>query len=204
MRICFIIDSWFPVYGGGPIHVWEIAKRLAVDHGCSVDIVTRKLTTDSGEKGTDNESHVDGNLRVIRLGPVSRFDNLFGRLWFLIRSFVYLLFSRHDYDIVNAQAFLPALPAKGAKIFRKFPVVYTVHGTGLNAWDQMRGGVAGKIHRLIEKTLLLKIRYDKVVSVSEDFLQYPNVNKGIEVIDNGVNIEAFEGRRVIKGSSHKI
>lgn len=202
MKICFIIDSWFPVYGGGPIHVWEIAKRLVADHECKVDIVTRRLLGDGGEKGVSNESYFEGNLRVIRFGPISKFNNLFGRLWFLVQSFFYLLFSR--YDIVNAQAFFPALPAIGVKIFRKFPVVYTVHGTGLNAWDQMRGGVVGKIQRIIEKTLLLKIRYDKVVSVSKDFLQYPNINKDIEVIDNGVNIAPFVSRSIIKNSSYKI
>jgi len=190
MRICFLIDSWFPVYGGGPAHVWEIAKRLVVSHGGKVDIITRKLLTDDGERGADNELHLGRNLRVIRLGPVSRFDNFFGRLWFLIRSFFYL-FSSH-YDIVNAQAFLPALPAKFSAHFTHTPVFFTVHGTGIEAWDQMQRGVGGKLKLFLEKALLFKMRYDKVVSVSEDFLQYPNINNDIQVIHNGVDINLFD------------
>lgn len=190
MKICFIIDSWFPVYGGGPTHVWEIAKRLVASHGCKVDIITRKLLADGGERGADNESHLDGNLRVIRLGPISKFDNLFGRLWFLVQSFFYL--SSSHYDIVNAQAFLPAIPAKFSSRFTHTPVVFTVHGTGLGAWDEMQRGIVGKFKLFLEKRLLFKTQYSKVVSVGEDFLQYPNVNKDIQAIHNGVDTSPFD------------
>lgn len=117
MKICFLIDSWFPVYGGGPVHVWEVARRLVKRYACQVDIITRSLRTDSGEKGVTQESYFEGKLRIIRLGPIATFHNVFARLWFLIQSFFYLLFSR--YDIINAQAFLPAIPAKAVSFFKK-------------------------------------------------------------------------------------
>ena len=184
------------------MHVWEIAKRLVVDHGCKVDIITRKLLADGGERGVDNESHLDGNLRVIRLGPISKFDNFFGRLWFLVRSFFYLLSSY--YDIVNAQAFLPAIPAKFSSRFTRTPIIFTVHGTGLGLWYELQKGIVGRLKSFIEWVLLLKVRYDKVVSVSEDFLQYPNVNKYIKVIHNGVDMDAFDDIQISKSSKEKI
>lgn len=54
MKIAMMIDSWFPIMGGGPIHVLELSKKLVLNHNCKIDIFTRVLK-DETKKFDRNE-----------------------------------------------------------------------------------------------------------------------------------------------------
>jgi len=74
MRIGMIIDAWFPHFGGGQVHAWELSRRLVLNHGCEIDIVTRTLRDEHGVPHVNHETHLDGRLRVWRLGPPQPFE----------------------------------------------------------------------------------------------------------------------------------
>ncbi|MBM3892276.1 MAG: glycosyltransferase, partial [Verrucomicrobia bacterium] len=127
LKVAMILDAWFPHVGGGQVHAWELAKRLVLNHGCEVDIVTRALCDEQNVPFTDNESHLDGRLRVWRLGAARHFEAAAARVAFLFHATRWLL--RHQPDLIHAHTFLPAIPAKLARIFRRTPLVSTVHVT---------------------------------------------------------------------------
>lgn len=99
---------------------------------------------------------------------------------------VILLNFKHRFDLIHSHAYWPGVPGKILSTILKIPAVFTVHGSNLldlksksfKAW--------------LEKIILTKIKYDKVISTSSNFLSYKNVNKDIMVIHNGVEIDRFK------------
>ena len=51
---------------------------------------------------------------------------------------------------------------------------------------------------VLERWLLTSIRYTHQISVTKSFLQYPNVNKNISFINNGVDISVFNKVKIKK------
>lgn len=175
--------------GGGPVYVRELVTELGRDPTLRIDIVTRRLEHESPSE----EWIQQGRVRVVRLGPALPFSNLFGRLWFLARSFVYLLLTR--YDLYNPQSTLPGLPAKLAGAIRGIPVVYTIHGTIL---FRTGGSLTERLFRAVEHFLCLTIRYDAEISVAQNFLRLPNRNTSVQYIPNSVRLELFDTRVPVK------
>jgi len=200
IKIVILIDAWYPVFGGGQVHVSEISKRLVKDKRCQIEIITSKL----GMKNVKNEKITNNDyFKIIRLGPAFSFENLFGRIFYLFFALFYLLFN--DYDIIHAHAFLPGIPAKLASIIKRKPVVFTVHGIVKNSWDEISSyKIISYFYRWIENLILFNLHYDFQISVSEDFLRYKNVNKKIEIIPNGVDVKIFNSVKTIKDKDFKI
>jgi glycosyltransferase involved in cell wall biosynthesis len=65
------------------------------------------------------------------------------------------------------------------------PIVATIHGANLLDTNKK------SFYYFIEKFLLTQILYDALISVGSSFLKYPNKNKNIIVIPNGVNLQDF-------------
>jgi len=187
MKIAMVIDAWFPHFGGGQVHVWELARRLVLNHGCEIDIVTRALPDENGAAPPATETHLDGRLRVWRLGPARRFEHLLARLAFLIRAAGWL--TRRQFDLIHAHAFLPGIPAKVARALRGVPVVYTVHGTSL--FRPEPDGWRARLERRLERWLVTGARYDHLISVAANFRQLPNRTPRITIIPNGVDLARF-------------
>ncbi len=175
MKIALLIDTWFPVVGGGQINALEISKRLTAK-GISIDIITRNLGTD--------DLKLPKNLKVIKLGPEVNPSSLISRLTFLLRS--YLFASRNDYDLIHAHAFLPGITAKLLNIFKGMPCVFTVHGTSVGT------GLNNPAKEWLEKFILTQIPYSAEISVSRDFLKLKNANKKIYYVPNGVDVRNFD------------
>lgn len=74
----------------------------------------------------------------------------------------------------------------------------------MGVWDELQSGTASKFYLKVEKTLLFHFKYHQLVTVSEDFLQFPNVNTHIRVIHNGVNVDDFDRIHVAKNRVYKI
>lgn len=174
IKVAILIDTWFPLVGGGQINAYEIAKRLAKQN-IAIDIITR----DNG----NSQLKLPANLKIVKLGKYSQPYSLLAKIIFLFRSYFYIY--RKNYTIVHAHAFLPGLTAKALRITKKVSIVFTVHGTfsgtSLNNFFQ----------RFVEKMILTKIVYDSQVTVSRDFLKLENRNKNIIYIPNGVDLNLF-------------
>lgn len=97
-----------------------------------------------------------------------------------------ILNKKYHFDLIHSHAYWPAVPGKIIAELLKIPLVFTVHGS--NLLDL--GVKTGKA--LLEKIILTKIKYDQVISVSSSFLKYKNVNKDINVIANGVDVNEFK------------
>lgn len=175
MKIALVIDTWFPQIGGGQINAWEISKRI-VSKDFQIDIITRNCGKD--------KLPFQNNLKVVKIGSLQDPNSYISKIKFLYQSFTYVI--KNDYDLVHAHAFLPGITAKAISALKKIPSIYTVHGTSL------KSGLNSSFKEVIEKVLLTKIKYDKEITVSRDFLRLKNVNKNIVYIANGVDLKKFE------------
>lgn len=200
MKIAVLIDAWFPITGGGQIHVWQTSKRLVKKYNCQIEIITSRL--ELTKHNLNDFFNEEENLKITRLGPAFKFETLARRIIYLILTTLKLLSG--NYDLIAAHAFLPAIPAKIARFFKNTPVVFTVHGISVNVWEKMTNKFTAKIFSRIEKLLLFQFKYDYQISVSSDFLKYQNVNQNIAVIGNGVDLKSFEKIRIGKAKPFKI
>lgn len=188
MKIAVIIDLWPPVIGGSQTHVWELSSKLVRDFGCQIDIFTRALVDDDGRIYEDNESHLDGNLQVIRVKPASTLHNYWGRLTTIV-TIALKVTKEHrnkNYDLIHAHSILGGLIGKIATLFIKKPIIFTVHGSpnlglGIKSFEYF-----------IEKIIHTKIPYNQTITVGKDFINYANINKNIAIIPNGVNVKKFD------------
>ncbi|MBI5397711.1 MAG: glycosyltransferase family 4 protein [Verrucomicrobia bacterium] len=183
-----LLDAWFPHFGGGIVHIWELSRRLVLSHGCEVDIVTRSLCDEQGAGRSDNETHLDGRLRVWRLGPPRRFEHVPSRLAFLARAAVWL--ARRRFDLIHTHSFLPAIPATMVRALRGTPVVCTVHITSL--FKPKPAGFRARLDRWVEQWLLTRLRYDQVITVAGQFRSLLKRSPNVTVIANGVDLARFE------------
>ena len=187
MRVAVLIDTWFPFMGGGQINAWEISKRIA-QKGISIEIITRN-------NGREDLKYPK-NLKVIKLGPYTKGEDVISKLTFLIRAFFYIY--RRDYDLVHVHAFLPGITARLLMVFKGIPAIFTVHGTSINT------KLNNIFSRWIEKFILTEILYSAQITVSRDFLKIENINGKIYYIPNATNIRDFDRISVQKAKNPTI
>jgi glycosyltransferase involved in cell wall biosynthesis len=192
-----VIDAWYPVFGGAQVHSDYLCKHLIEDYGCSVDLFVRALKSENGKKFTKNESLHNGNLRIFRIGPCGKFFNPFLRIicLFTMTWVLYRNVKKNKYSLIHAHAYLGGIPAKIVGKLTGTPVIFTVHGC--NNLDLNKKGLIP----FVEKFVLTKIKYDKIISVSRNFLKY---KRNASVIPNGVDIGKFDSVAVEKNKKFKI
>lgn len=174
IKLLVVIDAWFPHFGGGQVHVWELSKQLA-QMGYEVTILTRNL-------GKWEEKFK--GIRVIRIGHFRKFSNIIGRFEFLLLAFFYCL--EFKYDILSLQAFSPGLLAPIIKLLKpRKPVVFTAHGTGYKISGL---GFSGKT---LENLVFYQIKYDLEVTVAKNTFTKKTSTQKVKVIPNGVDIKRF-------------
>lgn len=178
MKIAVVSEAWFPLLGGGQQHAWNLSKELAENYNCKIDIYTRFF-------GKDRLGRKKG-VKFYRVGPLSSFNNILARTWFIIITSFILFRNRKKYQLFHAHAYLGAIPAKIVSIFSGIPVVLTIHGTSLGKKDFL-----GKFQYLVEEVILTKIKYNAQISVGSDFLRFKNVNKNVSVIPTGFDVANF-------------
>lgn len=204
MRVAMIIEAWNPIWGGGQVHVYEICKRL-VRYGIEIDLYVMALKDREGNVYNQTEEAFEGKLRIIRVGIPKSFTFLSRVLWiFEVMMAILRAHKKSPYHLIHAHANLPGLPAKILSKLLHIPVVYTVHGSGIEALEKMYGrGIMSKILYFIEVFLQRKLKYDVEITVDRRFLKYGNVNIPI-YIPNGVDIEKFDKVCVPKSKMFKI
>ncbi len=201
-----LIEAWKPVWAGGQVHVWELCNGLVKDYGCEVDLFVMNLPPKEKEQGFQNkESYLNGKFNVFRVGEKNS-PFLIPRMKWGRKVIRFILDKNKEkrYDLIHAHANFPGFPAKIISRKLKIPIVYTVHGCGLQSIKDMYGkGIKSSILSWSERFLQTKIKYDTEITVDSSFLKYKNVNKNIVVIPNGADIERFNQVKVDKSKGFK-
>lgn len=205
MRIAYLIEAWNPIYGGGQVHLKELTKRLSTRYNVDIDIYTRCLTVDDKNYFED---YKEGKINIYRRGLCSKYGSMLGRLSWTLSVAKEVLSKK--YDIVHGQANIGGFPLWLVKKFSKStPCIFTVHGSGLDVWNEMAHGFSQKINYFMEKLVQTQLKYDLEISVDSRFQKFKNVNKVI-VIPNGVDIydyctyntEKVKGKLLFVGRLH--
>lgn len=172
-KILMVVDAWFPHFGGGQVHVWELSKHLA-KLGYEIEIFTRNLG--------DWDEEAEG-VKVIRTGHFKIFSNIFGRVEFLFLALIYSLTA--NYDIWHGHAFSPGLIAPFVKWIKRKPTVFTLHGRGVKIAGCPIGG------SFLQDLVFYKISYSALISVAKSTLEKNLQTKNVFIIPNGINPEKF-------------
>lgn len=129
MRVCIFTDAWLPIWGGGQVHIWETAKELITQHDCDVDIFVPNLTDKTRVAFPKDESHLEGKLRLHRLGPKFIFPNFIGRILFTLSCLVQAITKEFDVYHSHTLTMVPFLPV--IKLFHpQAKTAFTLHGSG--------------------------------------------------------------------------
>lgn len=179
MKIIVLTDVYLPYFGGGQLYLSNIVSRLCKRKDVKIEIVTRKLKIDK-EIIDKSEKLENGKLTITRLGYSASWNSIFSRIVYIFLAVNYLL--NKDFDLIDAQAFIGAIPGKIISFIKKKPVILMVHGTTLET------GHAG----LIEKIILTKIKYDAQISAASNFLKLKNINHNISVVNPGVDTNFYK------------
>jgi glycosyltransferase involved in cell wall biosynthesis len=181
VRIAYLAPGYAPVFGGIERHVEEIARRLAAA-GHRVDVLTQ-----APGRAVARET-IDG-VEVHRFRAVNR-STAYG-----VPPGLFAYAARHlrEYDIVHAHGY-HALPSLAALLSGPAPVVFTphYHGTGHTRFANLMHVP----YRPLGHALFRRARAVVCVSGAERRLvvaDVPRVAPRVEVIPNGVDIEAIEG-----------
>ncbi len=188
-----ILSEYFPgsekaeITGGVESRAFNVAKRLAKRH--KVKIIT------SWRKGLKRYDKFC-NFEVYRVGSNHRYSHYAGyisRLKFA-KAAVRLGKKLKDVEIVDGYNFTTYMPAYIIAKKLKKPCIATYHETWIGKWLKNNGIITGIPYEIFER-LLLKLRFDKYISVSR-FTKKRLVKRGIKkekiiVIPNGVDIKQF-------------
>lgn len=209
MKICMVTEFCVPYYNGGGEHrYYAMAKRL-VELGHEVDMITMNIT-DCVEEITDGIHiyHIGPKIKNIPYRSASDFIKYF----FSVSS----LILKHDYDIIDAQAYSPLLSSFLMSKIKRTPIIGVIYDTSTTNNDQW---LQSKNTASIMEKVLLKIPYNKILTISpatqtsleDDFgvnsdkieLLYCGVD--IKKFDK-VNVDAYDDNRIIfvgRLASHK-
>jgi glycosyltransferase involved in cell wall biosynthesis len=103
LTIAFLIDTWFPFYGGGQVHVKNLRQQLESQFNCHTELFY-----------------------------AGRSNILIRFFWSVIVIIQVLLVSRRKkFNLIHSHGFIAGLPAKILSGILKIPVVHTVHGSHL-------------------------------------------------------------------------
>lgn len=183
LRIAVLIDAWFPFQGGGQVHVRGVIKRLKKNHNCELIIF----------------HGFSANIMVRTLWS----------LYVILQLIISHL--KEPFDLLHAHGQSAGLSAIIISLLLGVPVVQTIHGSHLidiintpklRKMNQFKG-ILFKLKAFLEKWLLTQVRYTAQITVSKNFLRYPNVNQKIYVIPNGIDPADFKEKRYkVKNKFH--
>ncbi len=187
LRIAMISDAWYPFWGGGQTHIWEVSKRLVDNYNYTVDIYSLRVLATQEKNVPKNLNHVD--IHVFLGGPKTKDTNLlmrfFGGLQIIYQAVKN--HKKHPYDLIHSHGRDSALYGKIISLLIKKPQIHTVHGTQVS---DLKSPI---FFYMLEQLLLTKIKFAQEISVSKSFLQYPNVNTNVAIIPNGISSKSFNG-----------
>ncbi|MFC2031175.1 glycosyltransferase family 4 protein [Chloroflexota bacterium] len=192
MRICVMVDAWIPEHmGGGEKVIWEVMRRLVVNYDCEVDLLVGSHLDTQGIESPRIEEHLDGKLRVLRIGPCFPSRGILSELTYCLLSIPCA--ARGSYDLIHVQGFVSPIAGWIVGRLTGTPVISAVHGIGIGAMDVLfKKRWVARLHAYLETLMFFRVKYDHQISVSRDIFDYDNVNENITIIPNGVDVEGFD------------
>ena len=182
-RVALLNGNWYPQTGGGIVHVNELASRLASEHRCDVDVITKwtapeeqrrvpEGTTLTQIPGTDTSYRLLNELRYTH-GVVDH-----------VRQ--------NEFDIVHAHTNTATFPLQILRVLGDTRTVVTVHGANLDLSVTFTGSVLDYAYTAVRRTILQRFRYDAVISVSSELADVLSPHHDtVQLIANGVDVDAF-------------
>ena len=176
MKLVILLDAWDPVVGGGQKLFLKLIEGLVKNHQCQITLITRALKDKNNNPHSQNKSLLNGQFKIIRLSPVSHFNNLLGRLIFIFTATTEAL--KHKPDLYLSSSFLPGFTLQILKLVRKTPVALVAIGFGAKS----------RLYQWFEKLITQKFKYDLLIT--DDFVFYQKIkNKRLtKFIVNGVDL----------------
>jgi len=156
LKICFVLEYYYPHIGGGEIYFQSLAEGLAAK-GIQCSVVTSAL------KGTPFFEVING-VQVFRV-PV---PGIFDRYFFMVFSIWRALIVARDCDIIHARTYTAIIPAWIASRLLRKKSILTVFEVVGEKWEQIPdvGLIKGALAHFFER-LILKFRFNRYHSISE-------------------------------------
>lgn len=214
MNIAICTDLFYPrLEGGGEVHTYNVSKEL-VKLGHCVTVLCAKTSYFSKEKDhlLEDEEVING-IRVLRarkpyeygatLSSLPALGELYRRLDTLV--------SNGRVDVVNFTLYRPWVPAWFATKNR-VPCVPTIHLTSegfgsYRGWIHYDGGIIGGLSQRLVESMILKIKYPMMLTVSEcqrKFLSQFLPKDRIRVAYNGVDLAYYDSVRSAGKNPHQL
>ncbi|OGV90842.1 hypothetical protein A3A66_00660 [Microgenomates group bacterium RIFCSPLOWO2_01_FULL_46_13] len=117
LRVAMLIDTWFPFFGGGQVHVKQLRRLLSQHYQVETELF------------------------------YASFPNLMSRFFWaiLVVIQVYLHHRHKPFVLIHSHGFIAGLPGKILSVILNVPVIHTVHGSHL--MDKGEGGVKAQLER---------------------------------------------------------
>ncbi len=192
MKIAYIYDVIYPyVKGGAEKRFWELARRLSAK-GHEVHIFG--MQSWEGKANFIKEGvHIHGVCRHNKLYTKTGVRSIKQVLCFTAGILASLW--RNKFDIIDCNAFpyLPFFPVRLFSLFKATPLVVTWQEVWGGYWYKYLGYTKGITARFIEKAVI-KLSDNIIahsVKVKSDLILCGAKDKNIEVIPNGIELEAI-------------
>jgi glycosyltransferase involved in cell wall biosynthesis len=182
-RVALLNGNWYPQTGGGIVHVDELARRLVADHGCEVDIITKRTAPEGDRRVPDGAS-------LVQIAGTDSSFRLLNELRYTSGVVNYV--RQREFDIVHAHTNTATFPLQMVGLLDDARTVLTVHGANLDLSVTFTGSVLDYVYTAVRRTILQRFRYDAVVSVSRELADVLSPHhERVRFIANGVDVNAF-------------
>jgi len=184
MKICFVLEYYYPHIGGAETFFGNLVERLAGEgHECFV--VTTRLS------GTKKYEKIKGvNMRRVST------PRLLDRYWFTFLSIPYVYKIAKECDVLHTMTYNGAFPAFFVSKLLKKPSVITVFEVLLDLWKTLSGmnWFNAMLHAFMER-MVLGLPFSKYVCTSYYTRNYVRLlgidDKKLTMIYPGVDQSLF-------------
>lgn len=183
LHIALLSGVWYPTAGGGVVHARELAERLATNHDCTIDILTKVQDARADVSLPDdvNVIHIPGTNTAVR--PLNEVRYTVGVIRH-VRS--------HEYDIVHAHTNTATFPLQVLRVISDVPVLFTIHGSDLDFSVTFTDSGLDVVYALVRRLILKRFQYDAIISVSAELTDVlESYHTRVEHISNGVDVADF-------------
>jgi len=184
MKICFVLEYYFPHIGGAETFFENLAERLA-EGGHECFVVTTRLS------GTKKYEKIKG-VNVWRVNT----PRLLDRYWFTFLSIPYVYKIAKECDILHTMTYNGAFSAFFASKILNKPSVITVFEALLDLWKTLSGmnWFNARFHAVVER-MVLGLPFNKYACISYYTRNYARLlgisDKKLTMIYPGVDQNLF-------------
>lgn len=166
MRVLMSYEMFFPYHGGIESHIFYLSKALKED-GFDIELITSRLEdTKSFEKIKHLPVHREDSFGILEKTAKHKATRKF-------RQFFWagVLFSKYakykDFDLMHAHLEPALMGTSYGKLLHHKPVVWTLHGTYYEVWNELVGPLNGTMYKAQQKLNTLFCPWDSMITADE-------------------------------------